>query len=121
MNTHAGDWLLLALAPDDKERVRATTALTWLGFACGGDQSRPPLLAYLERHEDDLREIERLQRNIRQEFPRALHLGTIPRAPRQLSADTQGKYASPFTLAPKSPLATALHALAARLCELVGS
>jgi MinD-like ATPase involved in chromosome partitioning or flagellar assembly len=120
MNVRAGDWLLLTLAPDDKERTRATAALKWLGFADRGDQPQPPLLAYLERHEDDRREIERLERNIRQEFPRALSVGTIPRAPRQLLADAQGGPASPLTLAPTSPLSTALQALAARLSEVTG-
>ena len=49
-----------------------------------------------------------------------LRVGTIPRAPRQVLADAQGGYASPLTLAPTSALATALHALAGRLCELTG-
>ena len=117
MNVRAGDWLLLTVAPDDKERARATAALKWLGFA-DGDQPQPPLLASLERHEDDTREIERLERNLQQAFPRVLRLGMIPRAPRQVLADAQGGYASPLTLAPTSALATALHALAGRLCEL---
>ena len=117
MNVHAGDRLLLALAPDEKEVNRAIAALTWLGFAAGDQPS--PLIAYLERHEDDHRDVERQQRIIRLRFPRALDAGTIPRAPRRVD-DGRGHDASLRSLVPTSALATALHALAARLCDVIG-
>ena len=117
----SGGYVVLPTPPGRKERAGVGNALRVL------EQHTPDLtdrsfLLFMEPERGVTVAIERIAPLFARSWPRARTLGTLPRAPRQVSiADEEGdRYLSPLDVAPHSAFTRAVHQLVDALCHQTG-
>jgi cellulose biosynthesis protein BcsQ len=117
----SGGYVILPAPPGRKERTGVGNALN--NFAQHvPDLTDRCLLLFMEPERGVTVPVNAVAPLFARQFPRARTLGTLPRAPRQVSlADEEGdRYLSPLDIAPHSRLARAVHQLVDTLCQQVG-
>jgi cellulose biosynthesis protein BcsQ len=117
----SGGYVILPAPPGRKERSGVGNALN--NFAQHvPDLTDRCMLLFMEPERGVTVPVSAVAPLFARQFPRARTLGTLPRAPRQVSlADEEGdRYLSPLDIAPHSRLARAVHQLVDTLCRQVG-
>jgi hypothetical protein len=117
----SGGYVILPAPPGRKERTGVGNALN--NFAQHvPDLTDRCLLLFMEPEKGVTVPISAVAPLFARQFPRSRALGTLPRAPRQVSlADEEGDaYLSPLDIAPHSRLARAVHQTVDALCQVVG-
>lgn len=116
-----GGYVILPAPPGRKERTGVGNALN--SFAQHvPDLTDRCLLLFMEPEKGVTVPVSAVAPLFARQFPRARTIGTLPRAPRQVSlADEAGDcYLSPLDIAPHSALARAVHRTVDTLCQIVG-
>lgn len=118
-----GGWVVLPTPPGRKERAGAGNMLRALQSAVADrDLTDRCFLLFMDPERGVTATVDQVAPLFARHFPRALTLGRLPRAPRQVSiADEEGdRYLSPLDVAPHSRLSRGAHQLVDRLCVQVG-
>ena len=117
----SGGYVILPTPPGRKERAGVGNALRVF------EQHIPDLtdrcfLLYMEPERGVTVPVDRVAPLFARTWPRARALGTLPRAPRQVSmADEEGdRYLSPLDVAPHSTFTRAVHHMVQSLCDQTG-
>lgn len=114
---------LIICPPGVKERTAALATLRTLSaIDCGNGRTAldAAVVVFVEGERGQMTEIDRVKRDVLQQFPMVTDLGTLPRDPALLSlALERSEFCSVFDLAPQRPYCHAIRSAARRWVQAV--